>query len=153
MIDFTKFAVTPEAMKEFFEQNDFTKHLKGMDMNAVDPQALFAAQKKNMDALMEANVAAASGFQDLFRKQVEIFEETMNEAKTQVETMTSSLPDAKKAETQMEIMKVAVQKALNNMQTLAETAQEANKGAYEAISGRVEESVAELKTMMDKMKP
>ncbi len=152
-MDFTKFAITPEAMKEFFEQNDFSKHLKGMDMKSMDPQTLFEAQKKNMDALMAANTAAANGFQELFRKQVEIFEETLTQAKDQVAQMTNGMPDAAAAEAQSEVMKAAFQKALVNMQALAETAQEANAEAFQAISGRVEDSVKELKSMMDKMKP
>ena len=152
MTDFSKFVVTPDAIRDFFEKNDFSAHLKGLDMKAADPKALLEAQKKNMDALVAANVAAANGFQELFRKQVEIFEETISEARDQVATLTSNLPDSKKAETQAELMKAAFQKALGNMQELAETAKKANEEAYGAISGRVEESIAELKDMMTKIK-
>ncbi|WP_161860290.1 TIGR01841 family phasin [Algicella marina] len=139
-------------MKEFLEKSDFTKHFSGLDMKSLDPQTLFDAQKKNMDAMMAANAAAANGFQDLYRKQLQIFEDTIAQAREQVATMTSGMPDAKKATAQSEVMKAAFQKALANMQELAETAQSANEEAYKAISERVGDSVKELQDIMNKIK-
>ncbi len=152
MIDFTKFAMTPEAMREFFEQNDFTRYLKDMNVPGVDPDALMVAQKKNMDALMEANAAAAAGFQELFQQQVRIFEETLSEAKTQIEGMAKGDLKAPDPDAQAEILRTAFQKALDNMRELAETAQKTNSEAFRIVSGRVEESMAELKDMVDKLK-
>lgn len=153
MIDFSKFAMTPEAMKEFFEKNDFSKYMADMKMPGVDTDALMAAQKKNMDALVDANVAAAEGFQDLFRKQIRILEDTMQEARDRMAEMDPGSLKAPDPEAQAEVMRTAFQKALDNMRELAETASRTNSEAYQIVSGRVEESMTELREMIEKVKP
>ena len=45
------------------------------------------------------------------------------------------------------IAKAAFEKALGNMQALAESAQKANSEAYEIVSARVQESMQELRDM------
>ena len=149
MFDPKTFSFDAEKMAEFFKQNDFTKHLANLKMPGMDPEALVKAQQKNMDALIEANKAAAAGYQELFKRQVAIFEETMTEASKQMKAF-----DAKKiddlAKAQAELAKAAFEKALANMQALAEGAQKANAEAYEIVSARIKESLSELRDMATK---
>ena len=109
-----------------------------------------AAQQKNMDALVEANKAAAAGYQDLFKKQMAIFEETMAEAQKHLKSFDATKLDAETAKAQAELAKAAFEKALANMQALAESAQKANAEAYEIVSARIKESLAELRDMATK---
>ena len=145
------FAFDPEKIAEFFKQNDFTKAFADGKMPEVDHEALFAAQKKNMDALVAANQAAAAGFQDLFKKQLSIFETTLAEAQAQMKDLDLKV-DSKSAQAKAELAKTAFEAAIGNMKDLAETAQKANSDAYEIVSARVKESVDELKAYADKMK-
>jgi phasin family protein len=151
MFDPKTYAFDPEKMNEFFKQNDFTKYFGTMKMPGLDPEALMAAQSKNMEALVEANRAAAEGYQDLFKKQVAIFEETMNEASKQLKGFEPSKLDADTARAQGEIAKAAFEKAIANMQALAEGAQKANSQAYEIVSARIQESMSELRDMAAKL--
>ena len=128
MLDPKTFSFDVEKMTEFFKQNDFTKHLSGLKMPGIDTEALMQAQKKNMDALVEANKAAAAGYQDLFKKQMSIFEETMAEAQKQMKGFDATKLDADKAKAQGALAKAAFEKALANMQALAESAQKAELG-------------------------
>ncbi|MEM9428690.1 MAG: phasin family protein [Pseudomonadota bacterium] len=150
MIDFSKFAMTPDAMRDFFEKNDFTRYFSDMSVPGVDSEALMAAQKKNMEALVEANVAAAEGFQQLFRRQVKMLEETMNEAKAQISQMEPGSLKAPDPEAQAEVMRAAFQRALDHMRELAETASKTNAEAYRIVSGRLEDSMKELRDMVEK---
>ena len=150
MFDPKTFSFDPEKMTEFFKQNDFTKHLTQMRMPGVDPEALMTAQKKNMDALVEANKAAAAGYQDLFKRQMSIFEETMAEAQAHLKSFDATKIDPDRARAQAELAKAAFEKALANMQALAEGAQKANAEAYEIVSARIKESLAELREMATK---
>jgi phasin family protein len=104
-----------------------------------------AARPKDIDALVEANKAAAAGYQDLFKKQVAIFEETMAEAQRQMQSFDAAKLD-ERAKAQAELAKAAFEKALANMQALAESAQKANAEAYEIVSAQIQimESLAEL---------
>jgi phasin family protein len=150
MFDPKTFSFDPEKMAEFFKQNDFTKQLSSLKMPGLDAEALVKAQQKNMDALVEANKAAAAGYQDLFKKQMAIFEETMAEAQRQIKGFDATKIDAETAKAQGALAKAAFEKALSNMQALAESAQKANADAYEIVSARIKESVAELRDMATK---
>ena len=54
-------------------------------------------------------------------------------------------------EAQGELAKAAFEKALGNMQALAETAQKSNAEAYEIVSARIKESMVELQDMAAKV--
>ena len=150
MFDPKTFSFDVEKMTEFFKQNDFTKQLSQFRMPGVDPEAMMSAQKKNMDALVEANKAAAAGYQDLFKRQMAIFEETMTEAQAQLKSFDATKIDPDSAKAQAELAKAAFEKALANMQALAEGAQKANAEAYEIVSARIKESLSELRDMATK---
>lgn len=151
MFEKNPYAFDPEKMMDFFRNNDFTKAFADTKIPGVDADALLAAQKKNMDALVEANKAAAAGYQDLFKKQMSIFEETVEAAKAQMKDAELKF-DSTAATAQAELAKATLEKAIANMKELAETAQKANTEAYEIVSARVKDSVAELQDLASKMK-
>lgn len=146
MFDKNMFGFDAEKMSEMFKVPDMTKMMEGMKMPGIDANAMMEAQKKNVEALMAANKAAAAGYQDFFKKQMSIFEETMSAAQSQIGSMGDSMsPDG--AAKQAELMKVAMEKALTNMTELAEAAKKANEEAFAIVSARVKESLAELQAM------
>lgn len=147
MFDPKTFSFDVDKMTEFFKQNDFSKQLAAMKLPGVDGEALIAAQQKNMDALVEANKAAAAGYQDLFKKQISIFEETMAEARKHLKAFDTTKIDPDAAKAQTELMRAAFEKALANMQALADGAQKANADAYEIVAARIRESLSELRDM------
>jgi len=147
MFDPKTFSFDAEKMSEFFRNNDFTKAMAGMKMPGFDPETVMAAQRKNMDALVEANKAAAAGYQELFKKQMEIFEQTMSEAQKQMKSLDVTGMDADKAKAQAELGRAAFERAMANMQALAEAAQKANANAFEVVSARVKDSIAEMRDM------
>lgn len=148
MADKTTFGFDPEKMMDFFRQNDFTKAFADAKM-PFDADALMATQKKNMDALVEANKAAAAGYQDLFKKQMKIFEETIEEARKQISEMDLKV-DSKSAQARADLAKAAFEKGIAHMKELAETAQKANTDAYDIVSARVRASMEELRALADK---
>jgi phasin family protein len=151
MFDPKTFQFDVEKMTDFFKTNDFTKQFANLKMPGLDPEALIQAQKKNMDALVKANQAAAAGYQDLFKKQVAIFEETMAEAQNHMKAFDTTKLDPENAKVQGELARAAFEKALANMQLLAEAAQRANAEAYEIVSSRIQESMGELRDMATRL--
>ncbi|HSF93376.1 MAG TPA: TIGR01841 family phasin [Paracoccaceae bacterium] len=150
MFDPKSYPFDATQMMAFFKANDFTKAFSTPSMPGFDTEALMAAQKKNMDALVEANKAAAAGYQSLFEKQVQVFEQTLAEAQKEIAKFDPSKLDADSAAARAEVAKAAFEKALANMTALAEGAQKANTEAFEIVSGRVQESVAELQKIAAK---
>ena len=70
------------------------------------------------------------------------------EAKARIEAATTDLERFTFLPT---LAKAAFEKALANMQALAEGAQKANAEAYEIVSARIKESIAELKDLAGKV--
>jgi len=147
-----QFPFDMSKITEFFKSNDFSKHFSGLDFSSLDPQKLFAAQQKNMAALMEANKSAAVGYQELFQKQLSVFEEAISDAQAYVKSASANAlaPDA--AKTNGEAIKAAFEKAMGNMAAMAEGAQKANSETYKLVSERVASSVAELQALAAKFK-
>lgn len=140
------FPFDADKMAEMFKAPDMNKLFESMNMPGVDAQAMIELQRRNMDALIAANQAAAAGYQDFFRKQVAIFEETMATAQAQIASMRENAgPEG--ASKQAELYKAAFEKALANMTELAEAAKKANEEAFAIVSARVQESIAELQAM------
>lgn len=134
----------PSKFQEMFSSMDPSKFFDMSAIKGFDQSALFTAQKKNMDALVSAQKAAAAGYQDLFEKQVAIFQETMKAAQAQISEVTKADPGADAAGKQAELTSKAFERAIANAQELAEAAHKANSEAYEIVRARVEASVAEL---------
>ena len=137
----------PSVYAEMFKSMDMSKMFDPNAFKALDQSALAEAQKKNIDALISAQKAAAAGYQDLFEKQVKVFQDTLASAQGHIEGMAKSNPsDAAKA--QAEMTAKAYEAAIANAQELAEAARRANQEAYDIVRARIEESVAELKASM-----
>lgn len=142
----------------FFDPTQFSDLFKSYDMSKffpksaadLDPSALMESQKKNMDALIEANKKAAEGYKALFEKQVKVFEATMTEARQQAEGFDATNISTEAAQAQAEYAKAAFEKAVENMTALAEEAQKANTDAYQVVASRVEDSVKELQAIASK---
>jgi phasin family protein len=150
MFDPKMYTFDVDRMMELFKNNEFTKQLAAMKLPEFDSDALMKTQQKNMEALVKANQAAAAGYQELFKKQMSIYEETMAEAQRQMKSFDSTKLDADSAKAQADLAKAAFEKAIANMQVLAETAQKANSEAFEIVSARMQESLNELREMAAK---
>lgn len=136
----------PAKMAEMMKSADFSKMFDFTQFKGMDQSALFDAQKKNMESLVAAQQAAAAGYQDLFEKQVSIFQDTISAAQTQIAEMGNSGSPTEAAQKQAELSKKAYETALANVNELTEAAQKANADAFEIVKARVEASVQELKT-------
>ena len=151
MADKPMFPFDMEKMTEMFRMPDMTKMFQDFKVDGFfDSNAIMDTQKKNMEALVAANQAAMAGYQDFFKKQMAIFEETMSAAQAQIGSIGENMgPDA--ATKQAEVYKAAMEKALANMTELAEAAKKANEEAIAIVSARVQESIAELQSMTPKL--
>ena len=147
----TAFPFDNTAFADYWNPANFAKMFSGQQMPEFDTKGLMATQKKNMDALVAANKAAADAYQDLFKKQLEIFENTVAEASKQVSNFDASDMTPEGAKAKAELAQVAVEKAMNNMKVFAEEAQKANTDAYAKVSARVEASAQEFAAMAKKM--
>ena len=134
----------PSKFAEMFKTADMTKMFDVSAFKGMDAGALMDAQKKNMDAMMGAQQAAAAGYQDLFEKQIAIFQETMAAAQAQVAEMSKASNPADAAEKQAEMTRKAYETALANVTELAELAQKANTEAFTIMQDRIQATIDDM---------
>jgi phasin family protein len=113
---------------------DFTKLMRQFRLPGVDFAALVDRERKNIEALAEANRIAFEGWQRLVRRQAEILQETMKKV-----VADAGQEDAMKK--RADLAKEGFEKALANMRELAEMATKSQKEAFEVVRKRIEENV------------
>ena len=130
----------------------FTKMMKNYKMPGVDVDAVVANQRKNVEALTSANRVALEGMQAVIKRQVEIVQETMNEATKAFDSVAKAGSPPEAAAKQAELAKTAFERALSNGRELAEMVSKAQQEATNAINTRIAESLDEFKDMVLKLK-
>ena len=123
---------------------DITKIMEQFKLPGLDVTAIVEARRKDIEALTQANNIAFEGLQSLAQKQAEILRETMEEAQSAMQRMAAGTP-LENATKQGELVQQAFQKALANMQALAEMAGKSQADAFNVISKRVQQNIQESK--------
>ena len=117
---------------------DFTKLMRDFKLPGVDLAAIMEREKKNIEALTEANRVAFEGWQALVRRQAEILQESIKQA-------VGGMQGEDVGNKRMDLASHAFETALSNMRELAEMAAKSQKDAFEIIRKRVEENLAVLR--------
>jgi phasin family protein len=117
---------------------DFTKLLQPFKIPGVDFSSIVERERKNIEALAQANRIAFEGWQNLARRQSEILQDSMKRAVDDAKSQTALQKGA-------ELARSAFETALANMRELAEIATKSQKDAFEVIRKRVEENMNELR--------
>ena len=150
MTDKFPFAFDMKAMTEAFQVPSMDKFFEG-GMPAFDFTAMQDAQKKNIAALVEANKVAVAGYQSLYKRQTELFEAALADAKDKISALQGKPMTVEAASENMETMKAAFEKALADLKEVAEMAQTANTEAFDILKARTEEAMAEIKEATSKL--
>ena len=139
-VDFSKFD---------FSKFDMTKMLGDVKIPGFDMQMMMDAQRKNIEALNAANLAAVQGMQAVAQRQAEILSQTINEVSTIAQQLANASTNPQELTTkQAEIARKAFEQALANARELAEIVSKSNTEAFAIINKRVTESLQELKSLV-----
>ena len=106
---------------------DFTKLMSQFRLPGVDFAALVDRERKNIEALAEANRIAFEGWQSLVRRQSEILRETMKKV-----VANAGQEDAMKK--RADLAKEGFEKALANMRELAQMATQVSERSLRSCS-------------------
>jgi len=135
-----------------FQFVDFTKMMEQYKLPGVDFGALVERQRKDIEALTEANRIAAEGMQALAKLEAEILQKTMQEVMAAMSKAATGGDPMANASRQADLAQQAFGKALANMRELAEVASKSQSDAYAVISKRVQQSIQELTALMQPKK-
>jgi phasin family protein len=130
---------------------DVTKIMGDFRIPGIDIEAAVASQRKNIEALTQANQLAVEGAQALMRRQVEITRQAMEDFSAMFRDFVqpNGSPEDKIAK-QAEYSKHAIEKSLSNAKELTDLVTKANTEAFNVLNKRVTESFDEVRDFAKK---
>ncbi len=137
-------------MSNNFNPEEMMRAFTSMKMPGLPDFQVFAdAQKRNLEALTMANKLAMEGAQAVGRRNMEIIQQVMSEMTQAMQSLgtTEGSPNAKAAQ-QADMMKTAYERAVANMQEIAELIQKSNGEAVSILNRRFAEAIEEVKLLV-----
>jgi phasin family protein len=141
-------AKQPENLFDF----DISKFVGEFKVPGLDVESLVASQRKNIEALTQANKLAFEGVQAVFKRQVEILRQTLEESSTIAKELVEAGTPQEKAVRQTELAKDAFERALANSRELSEIIAKSNSEAFELLNKRFSQVLDEIKDGIGKTK-
>lgn len=134
----------PDDIRKYFDPTKmFSSVFEPQRSSSFDMSSIFDSNRKNFDAMLEANKAAAAAYQDLLAKQMDVFGQLTTAAREHVAFLDDATgPEAMSKKT--EAYGDAVEKALVLMRKLADSAREANEEAYASLKSQVADAMVDL---------
>ncbi len=129
---------------------DITKMMADFKVPGVDMDAVLQSQRRNIEALTAANQLAVEGMQAVSRRQMEILQQTMQEASSMMQDLMASGTPEEGVAKQAELVKTAFEKALTNMKEMSEMIAKSNYEAADVISKRISANLDEIKAAAKK---
>ena len=137
---------------KFFE-TEVGKFFAGFPFATLDVEALMAAQRKNLEALTQANQLAVQGFQEIAKRQVEFARGTLDEASTMVREWSETGTAEERLQKQAAFAKQAFERGVNGTREVVELAGKTQTQAFDVLNKRFAESVEEWGTLAKKKAP
>jgi phasin family protein len=131
--------------KQTFFDYDVTKAFAGFAIPGLNVEALLSAQRKNVEALTQANQLAIEGVQALARRQVEIAREAFDEAPALLREFSQPGVPQERLAKNAELAKATFEKSLATAKELTELVTKANTEAFNVLTKRFTESFEELR--------
>lgn len=131
--------------KQSFLDYDMSKAFAGFAMPSFNVEAMMASQRKNVEALTQANQLAIEGAQALARRQVEIAREALEEARSLFREFSQPGAPQERLAKNTEIAKATFEKGLATARELTELVTKANAEAFNVLTKRVAESFEEIR--------
>jgi len=128
-----------------FLDTDFSKVFAGFTLPGFDAESVLTSQRKNVEALTQANQLAAEGLQTVAKRQVEIAKEAIEEASTLMRDITQPTAPEDRVAKSAELLKQTFEKGLANARELALTLAKAQTEAFDVITKRVAEGLEEIR--------
>jgi phasin family protein len=131
--------------------SEFSRMFADMKLPAMpDMDALMAAHRRNLETLSAANRVALEGAQAVARRNMEIMQQTMSELTENMRHFATVDSPAARAARQADMLKAAYERAVANMQEIADLIQKSNGEAVGLLNHRFTEALEEVKALTTK---
>lgn len=131
--------------RQTFLDTDFSKAFAGFTLPGFDVEAVLASQRKNIEALTQANQLAVEGVQAVARRQAEIAREAIDEASTVLREIVQPTAPEERIAKQAELLKQTFERSLANTRELALLLAKANTEAFDVVAKRIAQGFEEVR--------
>jgi phasin family protein len=135
---------------DFFAQNDFAKLFENYQSIPFDLKSLLETQRKNVQALSEANQISMENIQAIAQRQTEILSQIVEDNSSLAkELMNEGTPEEKIAKN-AKMFKSIYERTVGNMTELSEMINKSNQDASAIINKRVAATMNEIQSSLEK---
>lgn len=130
---------------------DFRRVMGEWKIPNIDLEAMAQAQRRNLEALTQANQLALESTQSWVKRNLELARQSMEDLQAMLSEMTK--PDGSmedRLQRHAEFSRKAIEKGLENFRDLAELVTKANADAMNVIAKRVSEGLDEVRELAKK---
>jgi phasin family protein len=135
---------------DFFAQNDFAKLFDNYKNPSFDMKSFLETQRKNVQALTQAQQLAFRGFQALAQRQGEIISQMVEDNSVLAREILSEGTPEEKMSKNAEVFKSVYERTVSSMQELAEMVSKSNQEAGAVINKRVSATLNEIQNSLEK---
>ncbi|MGO1118707.1 phasin family protein [Rhodovibrionaceae bacterium A322] len=137
------FAQNPFTNFDFADMSKWTEQVK---VPGVDMQSVLEAQRKNLDAIAQANKLTIEGAQAIAQRQAEVLQSAVKDFTGSLQDLTAVSAPQESLAKQAEVAKQTFEAAVSNVRELSEMAAKSNSDALELINSRISEGLDEVKS-------
>jgi phasin family protein len=134
----------PEARTPFFDF-DMTKMFADFRFRPIDVEAVWAAQRRNIEALSQANQLAVEGVHAVAKRHIEMTQQTLEDLSTLVREMAQPSSTEDRIAKHTEYTKKMIDKSLTHGREIAALAAKTGAEASEVLQKRATEGLDEMK--------
>jgi phasin family protein len=134
----------PDVRNPFFDF-DVTKMFADFRLRPFDVEAVWAAQRRNIEALTQANQLAVEGVHALAKRQIEMTQQTFEDLSTMVREMALPSSTEDRIAKHTEYTKKIIDKSLTHGREIAALATKAGSEATEVLQRRTAEGLDEMR--------
>lgn len=131
--------------RQTFLDTDFSKAFAGFTLPGFDIEAVLASQRKNIEALTQANQLAVEGVQAMARRQAEIAREAIDEASAVLRDIVQPTAPEERIAKNAELLKQTFERSLANTRELTLMFAKANTEAFDIVAKRVAAGFEEIR--------
>ncbi len=136
---------------DFFAQNDFSKLFDNYKNPAFDMKSFMETQRKNIQAVTQAQQLAFQGLQAVAQRQGEIISQIVEDNSALTKELLSEGTPEEKISKNAEIFKEVYQRSVSHLKELSDLISKSGTDASNVINKRVTATMNEIQVSLEKV--
>lgn len=134
---------------DFFARNEFSNIFDNCQSSPFDLKALLETQRKNLQAIAQAQSITLENIQAVARRQAEIMAQVAEDNSAMARELLSEGTPEEKIAKNADLFKSVYERSIKNLQDISEMIGRSHEESSEIINKRVSATMSEIKTAVE----